>query len=533
MKITIDGRELTPTDEQIAILDAARAKPGHSLMISADAGCAKSSTLKMLGQVIRGGCLGMAFNKSTAENMKKGMPGNFSWKTANGLGHGAWIRANPAVTKWEVDDRKLGKLISQKAKESKITLSPDQWDQVRQLANAAMLQGLTPDNIGRPLVRDDPSTWDGLADMAWIAEDDRGLLVELARAVLIDSIWLARKGIISFDDQVYCSVCLGGQFTQYEEVMTDESQDLNGLNHQMIALSTRPQGRLIAVGDPKQSLYAFRGALQDSMSKLKKLKKDWVDLSLHVTFRCPKAIVARQQAHAPGFTAAPGNPQGRFVRLQPQAEEEGEFTWGWRDIQRLAADTRSDGREPEIMIACRNRAPLMKLAFRLIRQRVAPAMIGRQLGKNLVAFSRKIVPEDSTQRVEAMAQLTEWLDKERSLMLVNGRDNEIDGIEDRVECVRAILEDAEARDMGQGRALLSQLFSRDSGHVTLGTGHGVKGLEYDLVVHLDPWRIPSKHAREAAKAGNPGPMEQERNIGYVIETRTKHTLVNANLEDFE
>jgi hypothetical protein len=47
-----------------------------------------------------------------------------------------------------------------------------------------------------------------------------------------------------------------------------------------------------------------------------------------------------------------------------------------------------------------------------------------------------------------------------------------------------------------------------------------------VVVHLDPWRIPSKWAKsEAARI-------QEANLRYVIETRPKKALVLANIEDF-
>lgn len=517
-----------PTDEQAAVLDAARTQPDCSLMITADAGCAKSTTLIMLGPVVKGGVLGLAFNKSTAQAMQGKMPGNFSWKTANGLGHGAWIRANPGVDKWTVDDKKLGKLVTQISKDQKSELTSDQWDQTRQLVQSAMQTGLTPDNIGRPLVEDTADTWERLAQLCWITQDDRDLLIDLAKRVLNESIWLSRKGTISFDDQIYCSVCLGGRFTQFAEVMTDESQDLNPLNHQMIALSTRRDGRLIAVGDPKQSIYAFRGASTDSMERIRALKEQWIDLPLHVTFRCPKVIVERQQGHAPGFKAFHSNPQGAFLDLPDGDEIDlAERTWGWKDIRDALPSP-----EASIAIGCRNNAPLMKMAFKLIRRRIAPMMLGRALGKNLVSFSKKVLPDDETKSVDCAALLTEWMDKERALAIANGKDHEVEPLEDRIECLRAVLSDAEVKDAGSLRQVTTQLFAREAGQVILGTGHKLKGTEHDVVIHIDPWRIPSRQAKEAEKRGDFGPLQQDRNIGYVIETRTKHTLINANLEDF-
>lgn len=502
-------------------------------MIKADAGCAKSTTLKLLGSVIREPTLGMAFNKSTAQAMVSAMPGNFVWKTANGLGHGAWIRANASVTKWTLDDRKLGKLVTQVSKDQRIELSSDQWDQTRQLVVAAMQAGLTPDNIGRPLTEDSPEVWQQLSAALWIDEEDFPILSMLAKLVLGESIVLARRGTISFDDQIYCSVCLGGQFARYDNLMVDEAQDLNPLNHEMIRLSLRPDARVIAVGDPKQAIYAFRGADTASMDKIRVLRASWLDLPLHVTFRCPKVIVARQQSHAPGFKAWHTNPEGRFAQLPDRVngfgdEELRADSWSFGELQSLLPTSTAS-----LAILCRNNAPLMSMAFKLIRRRVGVQMLGRQLGKNLIVFSKKVVPKDETSAAITASMLTDWLERESSLLRANGKDEQIEGIEDRVECLRAVLSDAEARDAGSMRKLVEQLFSKESGLVTLGSGHRAKGLEWDCVLHLDPWRLPSKQAKLAARAGDQRPMQQELNLGYVIETRTKHTLIEANLEDFQ
>ena len=65
------------------------------------------------------------------------------------------------------------------------------------------------------------------------------------------------------------------------------------------------------------------------------------------------------------------------------------------------------------------------------------------------------------------------------------------------------------------------------------TGHKSKGGEWDVVYHLDPFRIPSKWARTAADLGDDSQLEQERNLRYVIETRAKQELYLVNLEDME
>ena len=63
------------------------------------------------------------------------------------------------------------------------------------------------------------------------------------------------------------------------------------------------------------------------MESLRKLRQDWIDLPLTLTFRCPKAVVARQQEHAPGYRAAETNAEGQVLHLR--AREDG---WTWADI---------------------------------------------------------------------------------------------------------------------------------------------------------------------------------------------------------
>src|SRR5258708_34901961 len=111
----------------------------------------------------------------------------------------------------------------------------------------------------------------------------------------------------------------------------------------------------------------------------------------------------------------------------------------------------------------------------------------------------------------------------------NGHEERVGGITDRAECLQAVLSSTEVKDAGGLRAMLKRLFAREEGTVTLSSIHRAKGMEWDLAVHLDPWRIPSKWAKQAAQAGDRSQLQQEWNLKYVCETRSKHTLAEANL----
>lgn len=526
-----DLKLLRPTDEQLAVIDAA-SQP-ESVMVDALAGCSKSTTLQMAAPRIKTPALALAFNKKIAEELKPRLPGNFTTKTFNGLGFAAALRALPQVNSARIEDKKLGKLVSEVAKDRRVELSGEQWDELRRLCTKLMQVGVVPGDRGRPLQPDTPETWEAVGEDLWMEPEALEFYKDLAREVLERDIALVRQGVFSFDDQVYFSACVEGQFPKFPVIFVDESQDLSPLNHAMLGQSIRQDGKMVVVGDPLQAIYAFRGADAESMSKLRGLRPSWLDRPLKTTFRCPKAIVARQQGHAPGYTAWHTNAEGKFARLQGVpaglqstlgGKVEFKEGWDWNDVRALLPHPTA-----ELFVLCRNTGPLLGLAFKLIRNQIGCQVLGRDIGKSLVTLSRKLLPEDSIPRDTCAGVVAAWIESETSLARANGHEERCASIYDRGECLQAVLQ-AGARDAGELRALLEKLFSRNTG-VTLSTIHRAKGLEADMVLHLDPWRIPSRWAREAEKRGDRRQLVQEWNLRYVAETRTKHTLINADLKE--
>jgi superfamily I DNA/RNA helicase len=90
-----------------------------------------------------------------------------------------------------------------------------------------------------------------------------------------------------------------------------------------------------------------------------------------------------------------------------------------------------------------------------------------------------------------------------------------------------VVESVDLHTQGELCSTIESLFSKDSGLITLATAHRAKGLEWPHVLHLDPWRIPSRWAKSEEA------LLQETNARYVIETRAKETLILADLETFK
>lgn len=511
-----------PTEEQTEIISAV-AEGSRSLMISAYAGTAKSTTLEMAAPGVKQPALALAFNKKIADELQVRLPGNFKARTLNSIGHAAWIRAN-SLTSINLDGRKLGKVVTAVAKNQKIQLASYQWEEIRNGVKAAMLAGLSPKDIGKPLIKDTRENWLDLIDPTDTGDFD--FLYEIAWESLQASIDLAKAGQMSFDDQVFCPTILGGAWEKYPRVFVDEAQDLSVLNHRMLDLCSI--GPITAVGDKRQSIYLFRGADSSSMETMRCLRPIWNDLGLTMTFRCPRVIVARQQGHAPGYRAAPANIDGNFISLEFR-----ENGWRWQDLQRIMSGIIVD-RQPvrQLAILCRNNAPLVSMAFKLIREGIGCVMLGRDIGRGLIQMTNKLVKDDSTSITRFTAIMDTWFDKECVIAVTADKPDRIAKLTDQVECLRATIEGGRPKTVGDLRAILQRVFSRENGQVILSSIHRAKGLEWPLVVHLDPFRIPSKQALFEDANGNSAPLEQEYNLRYVAETRTKHTLISACIEDF-
>lgn len=497
-----------PTPEQAAIIQAAGHSPA-SLMISAYAGTAKTTTIEMLSKELKApSILALAFNVKIKDELTSRLPKSFTVKTMNGLGHGAW--ASATGKRLTLDTKKIGKLISTEAKAQGYDLSKEQWATTLALVKSARNAGLVPSSFPhKPITPDTPEAWEELVEDI----ETTPRLLEFARSCLIASVKAGFQGLIDFDDQIYLPVAFGGLFPRFHTIIVDEAQDLSPMNHRMLA-RCRPE-RLIVCGDRAQSLYAFRGADTASMEKIRALRPDWIDLPLTLTFRCPKAVVARQQWHVHGYTAAPANAEGRVL--------------DWT----LAG---ADGASPKwelppgnsVAILCRNNAPLISLAFRLLRRGIPCHMLGRDLGRGLVAALKKLGLPMDTPLAQAVAVLTASHEQEMSLARAADQDAKQEKLTDRYESILAVVEHArDARTLADLISTIEDLFSREAGRVTLATAHRAKGLEWHTVVHLDPWRIPSKWAKTEAE------LQQEANAQYVIETRAKDTLILANKEDFK
>ena len=185
---------------------------------------------------------------------------------------------------------------------------------------------------------------------------------------------------------------------------------------------------------------------------------------------------------------------------------------------RLGASRTGAGAAGSCAVLCRNNAPLVALALKLLRQGVQCAMANQDFGRELLALTKRLCPLDDTPADECRANIRAWRTDAAATAAAAAAASAAataaaaadaaDAVEDRAACLLSLLEGGNCGTAGALHTLLMELFSATAdgaGAVMLSTGHKAKGLEWDLVVHLNPMLIPSERAIAAhAKEQVPG-----------------------------
>lgn len=471
---------MTPTDEQTEILDVVRTT-GDNIMIGASAGTGKTSTLQLIEHATKTKpILYIVFNRRNADEAKDKMLSTTVVKTANGCGHGIW--QDTVGTKLSLNPKKVNELFKVLVNEAPKNLRSEMWECYWQVIHGVALAknlGYVPEgkfqNAKRLITRD-----------AFLAspcheEAPDDLTADLIDAVLTSSIKAAYAGAVDYNDQIYMPALFGGTYPRFPLVFVDEYQDLNPVNHELIARLAK--GRLIGVGDECQNIYAFRGAKQGGM-RAAVAAFGMKECNLSISFRCPQRVVEAARWRVPHFKWV--KPGGHVESL--------------RTIDISAMPNES-------AIICRNNAPLFQLAIHMLSNGRSVTVAGSDIGPKLLGILRRLGPEDLP-RSTVLRAIADWeadkLAKDSTTA------------PDMAACMRVFAE--LGADLGQAVRYAEDVLAK-KGSIQLLTGHKSKGLEFDNVYLLDPWLM-----RED---------EQDLNLRYVCQTRSAGSLYEVNSKDIQ
>jgi len=451
--------------------------PHHNFLVNGHVvhNCGKTSTLEMFDRTaIPGPRLCLAFNKRIAEEVAKRLAPTTECRTFNSLGHRIWSAA--IAPKLVLEPKKTQGLFKETVTKLRKPDRDAAWEEYGEVCTAVNLakgRGYIPQGANcwsRRLIGEE--FFDGLEDP--LSKNGKDMVNEILDA----SIGASYRGLIDFNDQLYMPTLFGGSFPRFPCVMVDEAQDLSPINHEMLRKLCK-SSRLVAVGDPFQSIYQFRGAMQDGMA-IQRAAFQMHTKALSISFRCPSAIVANARWRAPGFRAL--NHGGTVSSLKELA---------------------CDGIADASAIICRNNAPLFALACRLLAAGRSCRVAGSDVGPKLINLLRRL-GDENLPRSAVLACIDTW----------ESRKGDSGSASDLAACMRIF---ANLGDTLRDAISYAEHVLRQDGRVLLTTGHKAKGLEWDTVYFLDPWLI--------------GKSEQELNLKYVVETRAKENLFYVDSRD--
>jgi hypothetical protein len=320
------------------------------------------------------------------------------------------------------------------------------------------------------------------------------LLAMYASGVLELSLQRDSKGRISFNDMVWLPVAANWVRPLFDLVVVDEAQDMNLPQLLMAHGLVRKNGRCVVVGDDRQCIYSFRGALPDGLGMMRERLRA-KDLSLSITYRCPKAVVRIANNMVPDYYAADSAPEGIVSQLGIEALPSA-MAVGDAVLSRL-------------------NAPLMPLCLSMIRRGISARIEGRDIGQQLCNIVKKFKASSVPHFIE---RLEKW--RKNQINRFSGSqyaEAKTEQINDQAATILAVAEDA--KNVQEIMDKLAGLFQDSNGFqkpaVVFSSVHKAKGLEWNRVAILeDTFR---------SKEGT----GEEANVYYVAVTRSKSELIQV------
>ncbi|HUU40062.1 MAG TPA: UvrD-helicase domain-containing protein [Desulfatiglandales bacterium] len=175
---------------------------------------------------------------------------------------------------------------------------------------------------------------------------------ESARVYAVYEDVLKQENAFDIDDLIVYPVRLLGENMNIEKsirnkypwIFIDEYQDINFAQYKLIRLlAPETDSNIMAIGDPDQAIYGFRGA---DNAFIRNFKDDYPSASIYelkTSYRCPNTILeASAQIVSPGEKSSPleGLDEGVSINIQECATAKSEAEFVARTIEKLMGGVR-------------------------------------------------------------------------------------------------------------------------------------------------------------------------------------------------
>lgn len=482
-----------PSKYQQAVFDWVEQGSGDGIVVAV-AGSGKTTTLVQIAHRITVSSVFLAFNRHIAEELGERLAGTgMVAKTFHSVGKGT---LDGKLGRTKVDERKYRKLVRAHFDGRKLAKDA-KHDIVTATTKLVDLARVTLTDVR------DTDALERLCDHHNLTVFDEAIL---------SAATIVQRGIdraenyreIDFTDMIYLPIEWGLTPPRSQFVLVDECQDLNAMQLQLALRMRGEGGRMLFVGDENQAIYGFAGADAESFRRIQQITNA-TELPLSICYRCPSSHLDLARAIVPQIEARPDAPVGEVI-YEPKEDKLHELV-----------------KEGDLIL-CRLTAPLVTWCIRLIQNRVAARVRGRDIGRDLCGILEKI--EESRLRDFDYAELPRYLKAYESeqidyLVRRDADESQIESVRDRVECLQTCYQSFERADSVQALCReINGLFSDERSTVWMSTIHKAKGLENDRVIILKPDKLPLRWQDQQEWQ-----LEQEMNLRYVALTRAKQTLI--------
>lgn len=438
----------------------------------------------------------VCFNKSIATELQSKVPAGIEASTLHSLGYRAVLKTFKGC---KVDERKIygySETVALSAADDRLQAKGIEND----LQTAYGLLKSTMVDL-----KDVEAIGDLLAEYG---VELKMAAVSMPLFQVLDRLMVNDTSRCSFDEMLTFVVDHQLPMRQFDLVCVDEAQDMNAIQLKLLDAMVGPNGRLIAVGDSKQAIYHFRGASSNAIERIRDAFNVPTEnvLPLSISYRCPKAVVARAQTIVSHIEASATAIEGEVIDADVSM----------MNATLLAMDDRSMG-------ICRCNGPLVGCALRLIKSGRKAVVRGRDIGKGIAKLARdlsKRAADDSLSSLIEAARL--WEANEVSRLTAARKMSQANMVVDRVDTLIALCENITTHD--ELIARIETIFSDQQAGVVFSSIHRSKGLEADTVVWLEPG-LSEFFYTKAEERGDAAGADSERCLAYVAITRAKRKLV--------
>lgn len=345
------------------------------------------------------------------------------------------------------------------------------------------------------------------------------------------------------------------KWPKYDVILADEVQDFNEGQKIMIKKLMESGAKVVAVGDPNQAIYRFRGAdndafnnLADTLQQASKDKEKWKPHSLSLNFRSRPEVLdyVNSATHVKDLKSGK-----KFKETDPNPEvtTDEEYEVSFDKIQ----SERSKGEFIETAYISRTNQPLVNAALKLLARGIPFAIVGKDVSGDITKHIKKIVEvqkfrdSDSVKNLEMALREHEEKEVDRNRAYSTKKEY-LSGLRDTTEALINCIEMFMSTESSQGTIgafklwldarLGGNTFDWEQGDeskseadlkaykeklkkekpVILTTAHKSKGLEFARVNILRDDQFPHPRAK------HPEELNQESNTRYVAYTRAMHKL---------